>query len=338
MAQQLPANVKILRLFGVEQQVVENALHAAADQDGVQAQTMHRGGETLVVLQAQTEDPQAVKAVFSRWKLRLKAVCGDALYGVGDVTLPEAAVQVLKQYKKLFVCADEATGLLLQQRLDAVPDAETVYDFGGESYAHEKLGGKIAAAGQARKLAEDPVRQAMARIRAAYKLSGADWAVAHVPTGTGEAWLLVGDKKGVWVRYLTATEKPALWLLDMLRRAALDAQQADGTRWLNYGESIEAAQAPDPASRSLRPAAEMRRLHEMERPEEEGDPISTRPKAAPAKHGLLALLIVLVVAALAVGLVWAYTGGDLASFWEKSGLRQFSSQNAQLLLLHSRSR
>lgn len=343
MAQELPANVKVLRLFGIEQAAVENALRTAAEQSAVQVQTLHKGGETLVVLQAADGDEAACSAVFSRLTLRVKAACAGALYGEGSTTLPEAALAALKQGKKLFVCADEPTARLMTQRLDGLPGAEAVYDFGDESCLHEKLGPRIA---RAAKRGADPVQQAAARIRQAYKLSGADWAVAQVPVGNGESWLLVGDKKGVWVRRIAATDKPALWLLDMLRRAALGLEQAPGTEWVRRGEALPAVgadalhpgwePAPQPAAGSAErwPAPDPDDLDPDEADPDAGEdlaPEDAAPSRGGAGRGLLALVIVLVLAAAAAALLWWAAGGDVASFWSRSGLEEFTGKNAALL-------
>ena len=44
----------------------------------------------------------------------------------------------------------------------------------------------------------------------------------------------------------------------------------------------------------------------------------------------------LVLALAAAGALWLYTGGDIASFWEKSGLGQFSTSGAAFLTLGGR--
>ena len=110
--------------------------------------------------------------------------------------------------------------------------------------------------------------------------------------------LFVGSRRGCWVRTVADTDTPALWLLDMLRRAACGLPQAAGTSWQKYGNAIppefliahglpdvsEAAPAKPPRKRHL-----LRRLM------------------------LLQLLLVLAGAAAA----WYYTGGDLTALPQK---------------------
>lgn len=336
MAQELPENVKVLRLFGADRGTVDELVRSAHDKEQVHAESMHKGAETLVVVQAQAGSPQADRAALERWVRRVRAACGNALYGEGDTDLPTAAVQTLVRSKTLFVSADAATGALLEPRLEPLPDAGKVYDFGSQSYAHEKLGRRITAAGQK---ADGDLQRAAARLRAAHRVSGADYAVAYVPAGTGESWLLAGDGKGYWLRKISATEKPALWLLDMLRREALQQEQAAGAQWLRYGEQppqLEPAGAEyaAPAAGAAVPPRRPQAAPAGEPAPEEDAPA---PQKRPARHrGLTALLIVLVLALAAAGALWLYTGGDLASFWEKSGLGQFSTSGAAFLMLGGR--
>ena len=107
--------------------------------------------------------------------------------------------------------------------------------------------------------------------------------------------LLVGGKKGCWLRCVAPDENPGLWLLDLLRRAACGLPQAGGTNWQPYGRAV-----PDAA---LTPAAFAA-----------APPAPPRPKHHRLGKALVVLLL-LALAALAAG--WYYTGGDLAALPQK---------------------
>lgn len=62
------------------------------------------------------------------------------LYGEGEMTLVHAAVQALETHRRLLVCCDADAGTLLEARLETVPGAEKVFDFGALSYADAKTG------------------------------------------------------------------------------------------------------------------------------------------------------------------------------------------------------
>ncbi len=68
------------------------------------------------------------------------------LYGAGETTLPAAVVEALERHDKLLICADAAAGALLEARLENLPGAEKVFDFGAVSYANPKTGPLIEKA------------------------------------------------------------------------------------------------------------------------------------------------------------------------------------------------
>ena len=117
----------VLRLFGTPEQTVQKAVVALPDtwQGTVHCRT--RGAETLVALQSST--PQQLHRAVQL----LRTSLAPALYGEGEQTLAAAAVQALEQHRKLLVCSDAAAGALLETRLENLPGAEKVFDFGARA-------------------------------------------------------------------------------------------------------------------------------------------------------------------------------------------------------------
>lgn len=240
--------MRVLRLFGAAGDTVQSALDALPEKWGLTARRMTRGGETLAVLEAPAGDERASASLLDRAQRSIQAACPDALYGEGAVTLPEATVQALLAHGKLLACADADAGALLEPRLEAVPGAEQMFDFGTMSYAHPQHKDAIAEAGQ-RSASGGPqavLQVAAGRVQAARRLAGADLAAGCVPC-PGGAVVLAGGKKGVWSRAVPQSENPALWLLDMLRRAACGLEQADGTHWTRHGAPLPDALAAEAA-------------------------------------------------------------------------------------------
>ena len=218
--------------------------------------------------------------------------CPGTVRGEGEQTLAAAAVQALEQHRKLLVCSDAAAGALLETRLENLPGAEKVFDFGAMSYANAALTARLSR--KLRKAPQAEPARTLARVQAMQRLTGAALAVGCVELPHSRL-LLVGGKKGCWLRCVAPDENPGLWLLDMLRRAACGLPQAGGTSWQPYGRAV-----PDAA---LTPASLAAAL-----------PTQPRPK----HHRLgkaLAVLLLLALAALAAG--WYYTGGDLAALPQK---------------------
>ena len=272
----------VLRLFGAPLWTVQQA----AQQADIAARCRGRGAEVLAALQAET--PAGLE------KAR-KALCGRfaaELYGEGEMTLVHAAVQALETHRRLLVCCDADTGTLLEARLETVPGAEKVFDCGALSYADAKIREKLSA--RTCRVKGGPIPAKLARVQAAQRLVGADLAAGCVERAE-DTVLFLGSRRGCWVRTVANTDAPALWLLDMIRRAASGLPQAVGTSWQKYGRAVPA----DVLTAQTLP----------DKPE------NTAPAKPPRKRHRVrnALIFLLVLALAAFAAAWYYTGGDLTA-------------------------
>lgn len=274
--------VCVLRLFGVPAERVQ----LAAQEAGLAAQCRAQGAETLLALQAAT--PAGLDAA----KRQLHAQFAAELYGEGETTLVHAAVQALEARRRLLVCADASAGALLETRLETVAAAERVFDFGAMSYADEKTRAKLDA--KTRRVKGGAAAMALARVQAAQRLSGAAYAAGCVERAE-DTVLFLGGRKGCWVRTAANSDAPALWLLDMIRRAASGLPQAAGTSWQKYGRAVPAdvltVQTLPDKPENTAPAKPPRKRHRMRN----------------------ALIFLLVLALAAFAAAWHYTGGDLTA-------------------------
>lgn len=276
----------VLRLFGAPEQTVQKAVEALPDTWQGTVHCRSRGAETLVALQSST--PQQLHRAVQQ----LRTSLAPALYGEGEQTLAAAAVQALEQHRKLLVCSDAAAGMLLESRLENLPGAEKVFDFGAMSYANTALTARLSR--KLRKAPQAEPARTLARVQAMQRMTSAAL-VAGCAELPQSRLLLVGGKKGCWLRCLASDENPGLWLLDLLRRAACGLPQAGGTNWQPYGRAVPDA-ALTPAALAAAP------------------PAPPRPKHHRLGKALVVLLL-LALAALAAG--WYYTGGDLAALPQK---------------------
>lgn len=272
----------VLRLFGVPLWAVQQA----AQQADIAARCRGRGAEVLAALQAETPAglEKARKALCSRFAAEL--------YGEGEMTLVHAAVQALETHRRLLVCCDADAGTLLEARLETVPGAEKVFDFGALSYADAKIREKLSA--RTCRVKGGPIPAKLARVQAAQRLVGADLAAGCVERAE-DTVLFLGSRRGCWVRTVANTDAPALWLLDMIRRAASGLPQAAGTSWQKYGKAVPA----DVLTAQTLP----------DKPE------NTAPTKPPRKRHRVrnALIFLLVLALAAFAVAWYYTGGDLTA-------------------------
>ena len=272
----------VLRLFGAPLWAVQQA----AQQADIAARCRGRGAEVLAALQAETP------AGLEKARKALNGRFAAELYGEGEMTLVHAAVQALETHRRLLVCCDADAGTLLEARLETVPGAEKVFDFGALSYADAKTREKLSA--RTCRVKGGPILAKLARVQAAQHFVGADLAAGCVERAE-DTVLFLGSRRGCWVRTVANTDAPALWLLDMIRRAASGLPQAAGTSWQKYGRAVPA----DVLTVQTLP----------DKPE------NTAPAKPPRKRHRVrnALIFLLVLALAAFAAAWYYTGGDLTA-------------------------
>ena len=272
----------VLRLFGAPLWAVQQA----AQQADIAARCRGRGAEVLAALQAETP------AGLEKARKALNGRFAAELYGEGEMTLVHAAVQALETHRRLLVCCDADAGTLLEARLETVPGAEKVFDFGALRYADAKIREKLSA--RTCRVKGGPIPAKLARVQAAQRFVGADFAAGCVERAE-DTVLFLGSRRGCWVRTVANTDAPALWLLDMIRRAASGLPQAAGTSWQKYGKAVPADVL---TVRSL-----------PDKPE------NTAPARPPRKRHRVrnALIFLLVLALAAFAAAWYYTGGDLTA-------------------------
>ena len=272
----------VLRLFGAPLWTVQQA----AQQADIAARCRGRGAEVLAALQAETP------AGLEKARKALNGRFAAELYGEGEMTLVHAAVQALETHRRLLVCCDADAGTLLEARLETVPGAEKVFDFGALSYADAKIREKLSA--RTCRVKGGPIPAKLARVQAAQRFVGADLAAGCVERAE-DTVLFLGSRRGCWVRTVANTDAPALWLLDMIRRAASGLPQAAGTSWQKYGRAVPA----DVLTVQTLP----------DKPE------NTAPAKPPCKRHKArnALIFLLVLALAAFAAAWYYTDGDLTA-------------------------
>lgn len=272
----------VLRLFGAPLWTVQQA----AQQADIAARCRGRGAEVLAALQAETP------AGLEKARKALNGRFAAELYGEGEMTLVHAAVQALETHRRLLVCCDADAGTLLEARLETVPGAEKVFDFGALSYADAKIREKLSA--RTCRVKGGPIPAKLARVQAAQRFVGADLAAGCVERAE-DTVLFLGSRRGCWVRTVANTDAPALWLLDMIRRAASGLPQAAGTSWQKYGRAVPAdvltVQTLPDKPENTAPARPPRKRHRMRN----------------------ALIFLLVLALAAFAAAWYYTGGDLTA-------------------------
>ncbi|HJA25026.1 MAG TPA: CinA family protein, partial [Candidatus Fournierella merdigallinarum] len=247
----------VLRLFGPQQEQVTQILRQAAAQGCPGLNLLMKNGEYAVCVTARAASRQAADEACRRWQSYFTSRFGDAVFCVGEESLAATAVQALAKAGRLVVAADEATGSLLNDAFAGCEQAGAVYDFGAQSYAHPKKGGRIAPPARLLKRYPDcPVQPVAGRAHEALRVSGADWAAAYQPAdGARPGFVLVCGLKYAWMHPLppSADEKglAAGWLLDMLRRMALGLDMDPFVERFKLGGPAPVPQLPEAALAGL---------------------------------------------------------------------------------------
>lgn len=213
----------VLRLFGASALGVQQAVSAFPPEWCVTAQCRSRGAETLIALQSENA------AGLDKARRSLHGCFAADLYGEGDTDLAAAVVQALEHRRRLLVCADAAAGALMEARLEARARGRKGVRLWHPELCRPQGGGTDRPPGCRRQDAA----AALARVQAAQHLVGAELS-AGCWEQDGKFLLLLGTRKGCWLRTVYREDGPGLWLLDMIRRAACGLPQVPGTSWQHY--------------------------------------------------------------------------------------------------------
>ena len=330
-----------LRLFGVPQAKAQAVLKAAAAQGCPGLRLLSREEELVVCVNVRADSEAEASRICKQWNEYFREQFGPAVFGEGDTELAKAALTALAKKHKLFVAADEATGHLLEARIRNEQAAAAVYDFGDHSYRHPTKADRLAPPrALLDKYPDCPVQPAAGRARQALALSGADWAVSYQPAqGVQPGFVLVCGAKTVYLHALPPSAQPGMlaanWILDMLRRLALGLEMAQGVQSFAYGKPapvLPVLQTPVPPKTETprpRPAAAPRPTAPNGAWQKSGASVPQGSRAAnlrsagrqlfdesaqlpeppakkrnPASRPLACLVLVLLIAAVAFGVVW----------------------------------
>ena len=330
-----------LRLFGVPQAKAQAVLKAAAAQGCPGLRLLSREEELVVCVNVRAESEAEASRTCKQWNEYFREQFGPAVFGEGDTELSKAALTGLAKKHKLFVAADEATGHLLEARIRGEQEAAAVYDFGDHSYRHPTKADRLAPPrALLDKYPDCPVQPAAGRAHQALALSGADWAVSYQPAqGVQPGFVLVCGAKMVYLHVLAPSAQPGMlaanWIFDMLRRLALGLEAAEGVQSFAYGKPApvlpvlqtpvppkteaprpRSAAAPQPGAENaawqksggtvppVSRAANLRSAGRQLFDESAQLPEPPASKKNPIARLLGCLVAVLLIAAIAFGVVW----------------------------------
>lgn len=303
---------RVLRFFGVEESQVRQAASALTGRCALTGiETRAQGAETLLALTAQ---PSALRKAEDLLGRTFRA----GLYGRGGDTLADCTAQALVRHDRLLACADALALELLAPRLEGRPGIDACFDFGAGSCADPAVRAKIEA-GARRCRGDgpaDPVWEELCRLRAALRVTHADFVAGAIPLPEGTLAAVAG-RRGSWLRQVPQGDNPALWLLDMIRRAAAGSAQAPGVGFTLHGERPSLNSGGPVLQLPAAPSSAALEAALASQEEEAPDP-APAAAALPRRSRWPARLAFVLAVLAAVGLAAAFrlTDGDLAALPE----------------------
>lgn len=238
----------VLRFFGVKEAEVCQAASGLAGRYGLtRVESRSQGPETLLALTAPA--PALHKA-----EEKLRRTFRAGLYGTGEQTLADCAARALVKRDRLLVCGDKLALELLAPRLEGRDGVDRVFDFGAGSCEDPDAAARIEtlALRRDKKGTAGPVARVLYRLQAALKATKADLAAGAIRMEEDRTLVAVAGRKGSWFYLAGAGENPALWLLDILRRAAEGRRQSPEVCFVPRGKrpgplwEVQAAPAAAP--------------------------------------------------------------------------------------------
>jgi nicotinamide-nucleotide amidase len=172
---------RILRVCGLGESIVEERIKGLLDSDNPTVAPYAKPGEVHLRVTARGATTADAESVIQPFEAKIREVLGDAVFGVDEVTLEAAVLELLKDRKATLAIAESVTGGGISQRITSVPGASETYIGGVVTYAMQT---KTSELGVDSALLQDPnigpvsaeVARAMAEgVRAKF---GADYGLA----------------------------------------------------------------------------------------------------------------------------------------------------------------
>ncbi len=195
---------RVLRFFGVEEAQVRQAASGLAGRCSLaRIETRAQGAETLLALTAPPSALRKAEGLLAR-------TFPGGLYGAGGDTLARCAARALVQRDRLLACADTLALDLLAPRLEGQAGVDACFDFGAGSCADPATLARIEAG--ARRCQgpgpSEPVWDELCRLRAALRVTHADFVAGAIPLPEGTLTAVAG-RRGSWLYRVPAGDNPA---------------------------------------------------------------------------------------------------------------------------------
>ena len=129
---------RYVKIFGVGESAVEYRTRPLADSlENVTMAPYAKEGECEIRITARAETKEQALAMCDPVVEQVRAILGDAVYGVDVESLEEVVVRGLKEQGKTIAFAESCTGGLLAKRITDISGASEVFGYGCVTYWNE---------------------------------------------------------------------------------------------------------------------------------------------------------------------------------------------------------
>ncbi|MEP0765461.1 MAG: competence/damage-inducible protein A [Fimbriimonadia bacterium] len=179
---------RVVRVVGIGESVVEEMVRPLLKSENPTIAPLAHLGEVHLRITARSNDSEEIERLLDHAEHELRAILGDAVYGVDETTLQEAVIGILRERNETLACAESCTGGGLGAAITEVPGSSDVFLGGFITYSND-LKQKLLGAPEEVLQRHGAVSEECARAMAsgARAATGATWALSITgiagPTG-----------------------------------------------------------------------------------------------------------------------------------------------------------
>ncbi len=127
---------RTIQVMGIGESKVEEMLGDILDGSNPTVALYAKTGQVQIRVTAMAQTPAEAGNMILPVISQIRAVLGDAVYGVDEISLEQAVVEKLKEEGLMIATAESCTGGLLSQKITSVSGSSQVFEFGISSYAN----------------------------------------------------------------------------------------------------------------------------------------------------------------------------------------------------------
>ena len=127
---------RTIQVMGIGESKVEEMLGDILDGSNPTVALYAKTGQVQIRVTAMAKTPAEAGNMILPVISQIRAVLGDAVYGVDEISLEQTVVEKLKEEGLMIATAESCTGGLLSQKITSVSGSSQVFEFGISSYAN----------------------------------------------------------------------------------------------------------------------------------------------------------------------------------------------------------